>query len=67
MPGPTAIIVASRILDCAFSGIKIPPLLVVRASARCTRTRSKSGSRRFAIAAYENNQDGRLGTEYNNA
>ena len=47
-PGPTATTVPSKTLAADFSGRRMPPLLLVTASARRMRTRSNSGMRRFA-------------------
>merc|ERR1719436_1327930 len=44
-PGPTATTAPSRTLDCAFSGIKIPPFVFATASAFCTKTLSIKGTK----------------------
>lgn len=45
---------ACKTLACAFSGMTIPPLVLVTASNLCTNTRSKSGISRFTALAYKN-------------
>lgn len=51
-PGPTAMTTPSNTLACAFSGMTIPPLVWVNASARCTKMRSNNGIRRLATPAW---------------
>lgn len=51
-PGPTAMTVPSRTFAWAFSGMTIPPLVWVNASARFTKMRSNNGMRRLATPAY---------------
>lgn len=50
-PGPTATTVPSSTFDCAFSGMTMPPLVCVNASARFTKIRSNNGMRRLAAVA----------------
>ena len=46
-PGPAATTVPSKTFPCDFSGMIIPPFVLVKASALCTRIRSKRGIKRF--------------------
>ncbi|CAH0584133.1 unnamed protein product [Chrysodeixis includens] len=50
-PGPTATTSPCSILDCAFSGMTMPPAVFVTASALLIRTRSSRGIKRFTTLA----------------
>ena len=49
-PGPAEITVASKTLPIDFSGMTIPPFVVVSAAALSTTTRSNNGTKRLKRA-----------------